>query len=153
MQINIEQYQKQIGTYIERVQDVRFVGQVVFVVIVLLISWSGVKSIQTNYALQQQITGLKQQNSLQELANDNLRLSKDYYESDQYLELSARQNFGLALPGEKQVVVPKNVALSKLTDIPVPQQAAPPVLKERNNFEAWVDFFLYRTNDVTSRAN
>lgn len=153
MQINIEQYQKQIGTYVERVQDVRFVGQVVFVVIVLLISWSGVKSIQTNYALQQQITGLKQQNSLQELANDNLRLSKDYYESDQYLELSARQNFGLALPGEKQVVVPKNVALSKLTDIPVPQQAAPPVSKERNNFEAWVDFFLYRTNDVTSRTN
>ncbi|MDL2341651.1 MAG: septum formation initiator family protein [Patescibacteria group bacterium] len=146
MNINIQPYRKQILQLGDRLQDVRFIGQVAFVVIVLLISWSGVKSIQTNYALQKQITGLSQQNDLQLLQNANLELSNNYYKSNQYLELSARQNFGLAAAGEKEIVVPKAVALSKTQDIPVPGGV---VIKAstrgRNNFEAWVDFFLHRT--------
>ena len=147
MQINTRQYQKQIEYYFARLQDVQFLGQVAFVIIVLLISWSGVKSIQTNYALQKDITGLKQQNDLQVLENENTRLGNDYYKSDQYLELSARESFGLAAPGEKQVIVPESVALSKTEGVVVPgaQVLKIPTVK-RNNFEAWVDFFLHRTN-------
>ena len=71
--------------YMHRLTDVRFLGQVVFVILVLLMSWSGVKAIQTNYGLQKQITSLKQQNELQQLKNDNLALDNDYYNSNQYL--------------------------------------------------------------------
>lgn len=148
MKINKILYQQQASRIIARLQDVRLVGQVAFVVVVLLISWSGVKSIQTNYALQKQITGLSQRNDLQKLVNNNLQLSNDYYKSNQYLELSARQNFGLAAAGEKEIVVPKAVALSKTRDIPVPSKlSVQAASRERNNYEAWINFFLHRANN------
>ena len=93
-------YQKRISHFLNRMSDVRFSGQVLFIIIVLLISWSGVKSIQANYGLQKQINELDQQNKISQMENDNLRLQNEYYESNQYLELSARRNFGLAAPGD-----------------------------------------------------
>ena len=145
MNINTEASRQLASKHLARFQDIRFTGQVAFVVIVLLISWSGVKSIQTNYALQKQITGLSQQNDLQKLQNNNLQLSNNYYKSNQYLELSARQNFGLAAAGEKEVVVPKALALAQTSDIPVPAKiTVQTASRQRNNFEAWVNFFLHR---------
>src|SRR5690349_12374719 len=97
--------------YLSKLTDVRVLGQVVFVGVVLLFSWSAVKVIHTNYKLQQQIARLQQENELQKLKNDNQRLKNEYYKSPQYLELAARQNFGLAAAGEKELLVPKEVAL------------------------------------------
>jgi cell division protein FtsB len=135
--------------FIRRLNDVRFVGQVIFVVVVLLVSWSGIKSIQTNYGLQKQITALKQQNDLQKLQNSNQALQNEYYKSNQYLELSARQNFGLAAPGEKEIIVPKDVALAHAAKLPKPTTAD--LAKEKQpayqrNFESWINFFLHRQN-------
>jgi cell division protein FtsB len=139
---------KQIGiSYIKRLNDIRFVGQVVFVVLVLLISWSGIKSIQTNYTLQKQISALNQQNDLQRLENENLELQNDYYKTNQYLELSARQNFGLAAPGEKEIVVPKEVALAHTVDLPEDKSIETAQEKQpgyQKNFQSWVNFFLNR---------
>jgi cell division protein FtsB len=141
-------YKKSIITFVNRLNDVRFIGQLIFVVIVLLVSWSGVKVIQTNYGLQKQITGLKQQNELQQLQNDNLSFQNQYYNSNQYLELSARQNFSLAAPGEKEIIVPQQVALSYTVNLPQPG-ALPSVTESKQpsyqrNFESWVNFFLHR---------
>ncbi len=146
MKINT-QYKEKVLFYLQRLSDVRFLGQVVFVVIVLLISWSGVKSIQTNYGLQKQITALNQQNTLQKLQNDNLELQNQYLNSNQYLELSARENFGLAVAGEKEVVVPKRVALSYTINVPgtdKPEAAKAKQPAYQRNFESWIDFFLHR---------
>ena len=143
MQIKI--YQDKALDFIRRLNDVRFAGQVVFVVIVLLISWSGIKTIQTNYGLQKQITGLQQQNNLQDLQNNNLQLQNAYYNSNQYLELSARQNFGLANPGEKEVIVPESVALAYTVD-DTKGSSNPtdrPTIYERN-YQSWYNFFLHR---------
>lgn len=149
MQIQIPKaHQDMALAYVKRLNDIRFLGQVVFVVIVLLISWSGIKTIQTNYGLQKQITGLNQQNSLQQLQNDNLALNNQYFQSGQYLELAARQNFGLAAPGEKEIVVPESVALANTVSTPDDSKnsvaATPPAYQ--NNFQSWVDFFLHRQN-------
>ena len=57
MQIQTEQYKNVVLKYVQRLNDIRFTGQVLFVVLVLLISWSGVKTIQSNYGLQKQIAG------------------------------------------------------------------------------------------------
>lgn len=138
-----------ISEFVQKLGDLRFAGQVVFVVIVLMISWSGVKSIQTNYGLQKQISALKQQNNLQKLQNDNLALQNQYYNSNQYLELAARQNFGLAAPGEQEVIVPKNVALAYTANLPNPSKtgvakAAQPTYQR--NFNSWIDFFLHHQN-------
>jgi cell division protein FtsB len=145
------QYKHKIITLINKLNDARFIGQLVFVVIVLLISWSGVKVIQTNYGLQKQIETLKQQNKVQELKNKNLALQNQYYQSNQYLELSARQNFNLAAPGEKEIIVPPSVAwlytvnLPSTVGISFPSKSKQPTYQK--NFESWVSFFLHRSNN------
>mgnify|MGYP000019865010 CR=1 FL=1 len=103
MKIKTRQYPDKVVYYAQKLGDVRFMGQIVFAVIVLLITWSGIKSIQTNYGLQKQISSLKQQNTLQQLQNDNLNLQNQYFNSNQYLELAARQDFALAASGEKEI--------------------------------------------------
>jgi len=148
MQIKTE-YLDQAKNFVTRLGDVRFAGQVVFVVIVLLISWSGIKTIQTNYGLQKQITALKQQNELQKLQNENQALENQYYNSDQYLELSARQNFGLAAPGETEIIVPQNVALAHTIDLPQADTTKASVKQPgyQKNVQSWIDFFLHRQNN------
>ena len=142
-----DQYVDRATRFVQRLGDPRFAGQVVFVVIVLLISWSGVKAVQTNYGLQKKIAAIEQQNELQKLENTNLELANKYYESNQYLELAARQNFGLAARGEKLVVVPEKVALAHTTNLPAVVPAVDPDANKpayQKHFEAWVDFFFHR---------
>ena len=85
-------YTEALRTYILSLRDVRNVGLLVFTVIVLLISWSGVKSIQTNYGLQKQIAQLQQEDQVQTLENDDQALQNQYYNTSQYLEITAREN-------------------------------------------------------------
>lgn len=146
--MQIKSHVDTITNFIKRLGDIRFAGQVLFVVIVLLISWSGIKTIQTNYGLQKQISGLRQQTDIQKLKNNNLALQNDYFNSNQYLELSARQNFGLASPGEKEIIVPASVALSYTINPPASKAPTAsdhqPVYQK--HFQSWVDFFLHRQN-------
>jgi cell division protein FtsB len=152
MQDKIKNYQKQLYNFALQLRDVRFAGLMLFVVIVLLISWSGVKSIQTNYELQKQISALRQRNQIQKLQDKNLKLQNEYYNTNQYLELSARQNFGLAAPGETELIVPKSVALAHTVGPPASTaKDDKPSAKQpayQRHFEAWVDFFLHRQQDT-----
>lgn len=141
-------YKHKLLNFVNRLNDIRFVGQLLFLVIVLLISWSGVKVIQTNYGLQKQISVLRQQNKLQQLQNENLAFQNQYYNSNQYLDLSARENFGLAASGEKEIIVPRQVALAYTVKLPstlgtsVTAKSRQPAYQQ--NFESWVNFFLHR---------
>jgi len=146
MQTN-NKYRQKISEFIDRLSDLRFLGQIGFAIFILMISWSGIQSIQANYNLQKQITELNQQNDLMTMSNENLRLQNDYFKSNQYLELSARRNFGLAAPGEKVIVVPKSVALSAVSDIKIQDNNATSLAKKtvmQNNAKSWLDFFLNR---------
>jgi cell division protein FtsB len=141
---------------VAQLRDVRSLGLIVFACIVLLVSWSGVKAIQSNYKLQQDIARLQQENAIQELKNNNQKLKNQYYNTPQYLELAARQNFGLALPGEKELIVPKEVALSHVEGIKPVDNSQPVTVGESNtnqpfyqrNFQAWINFFLNRQPSV-----
>lgn len=149
VQEKIKIYQQKATAYAEELRDVRVMGLVVFAVVVLLISWSGVRVIDTNYDLQKQITRLKQQNQLHTLANNNLKLQNEYFNTNQYLEITARQNFGLAKPGEKVLVVPRAVALAHTTEVPTLDQQAEratisPQPAYQRNFQAWMNFLLHR---------
>jgi cell division protein FtsB len=140
-------YRQKISEFIDRLSDLRFLGQIGFAIFILMISWSGIQSIQANYNLQKQITELNQQNDLMTMSNENLRLQNDYFKSNQYLELSARRNFGLAAPGEKVIVVPKSVALSAVSDIKIQDNNATSLAKKtvmQNNAKSWLEFFLNR---------
>jgi len=147
IQNRLEPYIAIARAYVLSLRDIRNVGLLVFTIIVLLISWSGVKSIQANYGLQKQIAQLTQQNQLQTLENNNLALQNQYFGTAQYLEVSARQNLGLSAPGETELLVPRDVALAHTVKQPsdvatkseVPSQAF-----WQRNFQAWMDFFLHR---------
>ena len=150
MQIKTEEYKQKSLQLVQRLGDLRFTGQLVFAVIVILITWSGLKSIQTNYGLQKQIATLKQQIAIQRLQNNNLSLQNDYYNSNQYLDVAARQNFGLAAPGEKEVIVPASVAMAYTVNLPTPTDQLTAGVQQpgyQKNVESWVNFFLHRQSN------
>jgi cell division protein FtsB len=129
--------------------DVRNIALYVFGIVVLAIAWSGAKTVQSNYELQKRISTLQQQNTVLSLQNQNTYLQNQYYKTDQYLELSARQNLGLAAPGETVLIVPQATAM-KYIDPTIGQStaAARTAADTRSsyvkNLEAWRDFLLGR---------
>ncbi|HTE58656.1 MAG TPA: septum formation initiator family protein [Verrucomicrobiae bacterium] len=136
--------------YLHELRDVRVLGLLVFGIIVLLVSWSGVRVIETNYKLQQQIARMEEQTKLLELENANKKLENKYYDTNDYVELQARKQFGKGAPGEKLLLVPKNVALAHTVDIKQDkeEQADQPQAEKptyQKNFESWMNFFLHRS--------
>ena len=134
-----------------RFTDVRNIGLYVFFLLVLAISWSSAKTVQSNYDLQKQISALEQENQILHLYNENVYLKNKYYETDQYLELAARQNLGLAAPGEKVLLVPSSVAMKYVDKSLFPKSAEESATTEtdseggyRQNLQAWYDFLLGR---------
>lgn len=135
--------------FIKSLSDLRVLGQIIFVIIVLLVSWSGVKAIQTNFELQKKISKLEQEVAIMELENQNLALENQYLETDQFLELAARQQFGKAAPGEKVYLVPTEVALRHTIDTNQQKSAAEKASDKpqyQKNVEAWINFF-FRESD------
>ncbi len=146
--------QIRIRHIIDSLKDVRVIGLLAFGCIAILVSWSGVNVIQQNYTLQQRIAQLEQEIAIQELQNRNMELRNEYYNTDQYLELQARRQFGLAAPGETVLLVPERVALEN--SVPLPEEAHEATEPEldrpqyRQNLDAWADFLfrgVRRTDD------
>jgi len=140
---------KRVFSHIKEMRDVRVLGLDIFVVLVVLVSWSGVSVIQTNYELQKKIAVLEQENEVRALQNSNLKLRNQYYSTDQYLDLTARQQLGRAAPGETLLLVPQSVALAHSVDLPQPtekeiEKSKPHKPTYQRNFEAWVDFIFNR---------
>ena len=125
-------------------------SMVLFLIISLSVTWSTAKIIQKNYYLQQQITQLEQEVSLQEQINQNQKLKNKYFETDSYLEIAARRYFQKSLPGERLYIVPKDVAISKIK-MPENSLTQQESLSERSfiikNWQSWVNFVLGKQNN------
>lgn len=133
--------------FAQELKDVRVLGLIIFGIIVLMVSWSGVRVIETNYKLQREIALLQEQKELLELENANKKLEKEYYNTDQYLELQAREVFGKAAPGETVLVVPESVALANSKDLKVEYKTTAQAETSdkptyQRNFEAWMRFLF-----------
>jgi len=145
----VKKYTPYVRAYILSLRDIRNLGMLIVVIIVLLVTWSGIKSVQTNYGLEKQITKLQQQNDLTKLQNENQALNNAYYQSSQYREVTARENFGLSAPGETELLVPKEVALAHTVKQPSDSQQPTEIPSQpfwQRNFQAWLNFFLHRSN-------
>ena len=146
---NIYSYGKRVYAYVLSLRDPRKVGLLVFGVLVVLVTWSGAKAIQTNYSLQRQIYELQKANEVKRLENANIDLTNQYYKTSQYLEVTARQNLGLAAVGETVLLVPKDTALAHTVAMPKDDEATKSTETLpfwQRNFRAWMDFFLNRTS-------
>lgn len=132
---------------LRQLTDPRNVGVYIFAAIVLAIAWSGARTLQTNYGLQQKVSTIRQQNAVLQLQNENTALQNQYFQTDDYLEIAARQDLGLAAPGEKVLLVPKSVALKYVDQSTIKKPTSTTAdnrSKYVKNIEAWRDFLLGR---------
>jgi len=145
--MNFDFSEQKISEKIKQYSDLRVIGLIIFGFIVLLVSWSGLKVMQTNYELQKKEAELRQKNEVAKLKNENLQLKNTYFESDQYLELSARRQFSKAAPGEKLYLIPEEVAMANTVDLPKNETQ---IIAEKqqhqskyvNNLNAWMEFLF-----------
>lgn len=148
----IKQIKNKGAEWIDGFRDTKIIGLILFLIIILMVSWSSANVIGTNYGLQQQIKRMEQENRVQQLANDNVELQNQYYETPQYSDIAARQHFGLASEGEKVLVVPDSVAIRFTTDTTTKNSNQEKSIQETNNkqpayqrnFQAWMNFLLHR---------
>lgn len=135
-----------------RLIDSRNIGLYIFGFIIIAVTWSGVKTIQTNYELQKKVSRLQQENDLQKLENENIALRNQFLQTDEYLELSARRQFNRSSPGETLVIVPKEVAMRNAPNIQTQDAPVTQVVSAKDesvptyvqNLRAWRDFLLGR---------
>lgn len=139
-----------INETLKLLSDVRVIGLLAFFAVILLVAFSSVRVLQTNYELQKKENELLQVAEIKKLENENLKLKNVYLESDEYLELTARRQFNKALPGEELYVIPESVAFAKVKDIPKNTSAEDEEVQgEQNkplyqkNLEAWRDFLFH----------
>lgn len=114
---------------------------VLAVVIVAVIIWvvSTIQVLNNNYTLQRQVDNANLDNQVMELENENLRLEQMYYQTDEYLELSARSLLGRAQPGEHLVILPR---VEHSDDESTDGQA----VVEKSNLDQWLDFLFGQHN-------
>ncbi len=126
-------------------RDTRALALIGFAVIAVLVAWNSVGVLQRNYELEKKISSLKQRNDVAKLENENQKLRNKYYESDEYLELTARRQLGKAKEGEKLYLIPRSLAESSSINVKpivedIPEQEIQKN-KYQRNIESWVRFF------------
>jgi cell division protein FtsB len=102
-------------------------------------AWSTIEAIQRNFKLQQQVDSLAQQIAVRELENKSQALQNQYYQSPEYLELSARERLNKAAPDEKLIMLPPNTVAAAPDEQLLP---AEPPITSRSNFAQWM-YFLF----------
>lgn len=137
-----------IVRYIKSLGDIKVLGQTIFVILVLLTSWSGIKAIQANYEIQKDIALLEKEINIKELENKNQELANKYLETEDYLEIAVRQYFGKAATGERVYIVPTDVALKYAPSIESSEEDQEASEKRfyNKNLESWRGFFFKRSN-------
>ena len=106
-------------------------------------AWGTISMMQTNFAAQKAVDDQVRELKLTELEVATLQYQQNYYKSDEYKELMARTKLGLALPGEKVLVLPPNSEAVKASDAANSTQASTDSAKAANkgsNFEQWLEF-------------
>jgi len=101
--------------------------------------WGSLGAMQRNYTLQKSVNLKQQELELAKLQVANLQLQQSYYQTPEYQELAARKSLGLALPGEKLLVLPPNSQAAIDED----NQATTTVaVQQTSNLEQWVNFLF-----------
>jgi len=105
-------------------------------------AWGTIAQMQTNFAAQKAVDDQKRELQLTELEVATLKYQQNYYKSDEYKELSARQNLGLVLPGEKVLVLPPNSQAVKDADAADEKRETVRVQQTvtGTNLEQWLQF-------------
>lgn len=100
--------------------------------------WGTMDTLQNNFRLQAQLNNMKQQVEINRIEADSLALENQYFASDEYLELQARERLGKALEGEHMLILPPNTVTDKIIqETDITKKSTP-----TDNFQAWLNFFF-----------
>lgn len=108
--------------------------------------WGSISVMQTNFTAQKMVDSQKRQLLLTQLQVDTLKFQQNYYNSDEYKDLAARQDLGLVSPGEKVLILPPNSVTTQQEDKAdtAREAAVTPVGESTSNVSQWLDFFSGR---------
>ncbi len=109
---------------------------------IVAIGWAygSIAMMQRNYTLQRKLDDKQRELILANLEVDTLKFQGKYFASSEYQELSARENLGLANPGEKMLVLPPNSDRAKQVDAETTLSSTAGS-GQPSNLEQWLDFF------------
>lgn len=119
---------------------------VILIAFVIALSWvwGSLGVMQRNYDLQKQLDYKKRELILAQLETFNLQLQGRYYQTREYQELAVREDLGLALPGERVLVLPPN-SQAAIDSEKVTVDLATTTPPKVGNFGQWMNF-LFGTN-------
>jgi len=106
-------------------------------------TWGTISSMQTNFMAQKAYEEQKRQLELTKLEVDTLQYQQNYYNSDEYKDLSARTYLGLVSPGEKVLLLPKNTLNAQrevLIDTTKSPNSSTTKVTSLSNFQQWMNF-------------
>lgn len=118
---------------------------VVFVALAIAASWvwGSITTMQRNFELQKEVDSKRRELELTDLQVKTLEYQQNYFKSDEYKDLFAREHLGLASPGEKVLILPANSEAVKResaqADTKAKLVAAPG--SAPSNFIQWMNFF------------
>jgi len=138
--MNIQRIQKLTYHFKNRYLTMENVVITIALIIAAGWAWGSISMMQRNYGLQRDIDTQKRDAQLAELEVTNLQYQQNYYKSDEYKDLAAREHLGLASPGEKVLILPRNSAAAMKDSTIVTTSA--PVVDEPSNLEQWMGFLF-----------
>lgn len=124
------------------------VGIVVMFIVFSLV-FGSVQAIQDNFQKQIEVDKLAQEVALMELEAETAAFENQYYQTDEYLELQARELLGKSAPGEKVIILPKTTAKAPELEQSLAASDAEVPLSKRSNFEQWL-YFLFSDKQNTT---
>lgn len=131
-------------------------GYIVIIIFFFYTVWGSISAMQRNYLMQRQLTEKELQLKLVKLQVENLELEKAYYQTDEYKDLSARTNMGLATNGESVLILPPNSEMASKIEDKI--SISPNVLLQdtvkvdESNFSQWKKF-LFGENPLKDEKN
>lgn len=106
-------------------------GSVIVVSIVWV--WGSISAMEKNYAIQKKLELKQRQALIEEINYQTLQYEQKYLKSSEYQELAVREKLGLALPGERVLVLSKYPEDKKKQQVEIPKQS---------NFTQWMNFIF-----------
>jgi len=112
------------------------------VALAFFIVWKTIDVVLENYSLQKKVDDLENKVAVLELENERLIFNNEYYKTDSYLELAARDKFNKRAPGERVIYVPYyEPPVEEQSDVPGDDIIDDKSEREKN-IEQWL-YFLF----------
>ena len=116
---------------------------IAFLLLALLVTAATIEQIDRNHQLEIAVAERAQQRTFLEQQIINRRLENRFYQSDYYLELEARRQFGLVATGESTILIRRD-QINDQVEAWSSRPARPAAPERPSNWQLWWHFFWGR---------